>query len=103
MPHITARTKRRRSSTETLATRLRGRTGARGEQGVPGAAGVLSPEQLEYFERVTEEIALIHKDLDIQLRRFSQVQMQMDQLQAILVPTGRATRIGTVGTRKQAN
>ena len=103
MPQINAGRRRRRSSTASLATRLRGRTGARGKQGVPGAAGVLSPEQLEYFQRVTEEIAVIHHDLDIQLRRFAQVQMQMDQLQALFVPPAKATRIATVGARKQPN
>jgi len=104
MPQINARPKRDRRSTVTLATRLRGRTGARGKQGVPGAAGALSPEQLEYFERVNEQIALIHRDLDIQLRRFSQVQMQMDQLQALLMPSpAKPTRIATAGARKQAN
>src|SRR4051794_595316 len=100
---MTASTNRRRSSTETLATHLRGRMGRRGAQGAPGAAGVLSAEQLGYFERVSGEIALIHRDLDIQLRRFSQVQMQMDQLQALLMPSATPTRRGASKARKPAN
>ena len=95
MPQFNARTKRRRSSTAILASRLRGRTGAKGKQGVPGSAGVLNSEQLEYFARVTEQIATIHRDLDIQLRRFSQVQMQLDQLQALLMPAITAPRTGS--------
>ena len=101
MPHTRPRGNRRRSSTATLASRLRGRRGARGEQGIPGPAGVLGPDHLEYFERVTEEIALIHRDLDIQLRRFAQVQMQLDQLRALMVPHLGATRARTAGLRKQ--
>jgi len=58
---------------------------------------------LEYFERVSGEIALIHRDLDIQLLRFSQVQMQMDRLQALLMPSAKPTRIVVGGARKPAN
>jgi hypothetical protein len=60
---------------------------------------VLDPDHLEYFERVTEQIAHIHRDLDIQLRRFSQVQMQMDQLRALLVPQI-SSRAGAAGPRR---
>ncbi|HEV3215480.1 MAG TPA: hypothetical protein VGZ27_07135 [Vicinamibacterales bacterium] len=101
MAHIHARrTRRHRSSTADLATRLRGRAGPKGEQGVPGPAGALSADHLEYFEHVTEEIAHIHRDLDIQLRRFAQVQMQMDQLRALLAPNIAPVGGTTAGPRK---
>jgi hypothetical protein len=101
MLHPRAASRRHRSSTADLATRLRGRRGAKGEQGIQGPVGVLNPEHLEYFERVTEEIAHIHRDLDIQLRRVAEVQMQMDQLWALLVPAVESTRSKTAGLRKQ--
>jgi len=63
----------------------------------------LGPEHVEYFERVTEEIALIHRDLDIQVRRFAHVQMELDQLRLLLVPTVAPTRAGIARLRKQAN
>jgi hypothetical protein len=57
-------------------------------------------DHLEYLEKVTEQIAHIHRDLDIQLRRFSQVQMQMDQLRSLLVPQISSPRAGAAGPRR---
>jgi hypothetical protein len=103
MPDARAASKRRRSSTANLAGRLRGRKGRTGEQGIQGPPGVLDPEHVKYFECVTGEIDQIHKDLDIQLRRFAQLQKQMDQLRALLLlPSVAALRAGPARPRKQA-
>jgi hypothetical protein len=56
---------------------------------------------VKYFECITGEIARIHEDLDIQLGRFAQLQMQLDQLRDRLLPSVAPTSAGTARTRKQ--
>jgi hypothetical protein len=60
------------------------------------------PKHVKYFECVTGEIAHLHKDLDIQLRRFARLQKEMDQLRArLLLPSVASMRAGTARPRKQ--
>jgi len=102
MTKINARIRRRGSTVKPDA--LRDCAAASDTQLAPETAGVLSPEQREYFEQFTKEIALIHRNLDLQLRRFSQVQLQIDGLQALLISTPvNAIRAGACSLKKQPN
>ncbi len=80
---------------------LRGATGARGERGAQGArgergatgergpAGPAGPEgpkmrPAEVLALVDDQFNEIRKQLDLQLKRFAQVQVQLDQIHGLV-------------------
>jgi hypothetical protein len=69
------------------ATGATGKSGIKGEKGAPGAAGrpgTAKPlprrEQLEVLTIVQKQIDDIHRELDVQLRRMAQLQVQVDDV-----------------------
>ena len=59
----------------------RGRIGARGKQGERGTTGKAAPnERAKLVAEVNGHIEDIYKELDVQLKRMSQIQQQVDEL-----------------------
>jgi hypothetical protein len=58
--------------------RRRGERGKTGERGPAGKA--TPPERKELIEEVNGHIEAIYKELDVQLKRISQIQQQVDEL-----------------------
>lgn len=61
----------------------RGPRGARGHRGARGPAG-RTPTRAQILAAVGDQLADIRRQLDIQLTRFGQLQMQVDHLQGLL-------------------
>jgi len=65
-------------------TGARGATGERGQQGEPGergAAGKPAPsDRSALVVEVNGHIEAIYKELDVQMKRMSQIQQQVDEL-----------------------
>src|SRR3954453_363840 len=67
----------------TGATGKTGATGRRGAAGKPVAAAPSIPdERMELLTLVEGQIEDIYKELDIQMKRMAQLQMQIDELRA---------------------
>ena len=66
----------------------KGNTGARGATGAPGAVGATgraAPEDsVNALASVHDEIDHIHQELDVQMMRMAQVQMELDEVRATL-------------------
>jgi len=71
----------------------RGEPGPRGEKGERGARDdSASPSTLEQLNEIEHSIEDIYKELDIQMKRMSQIQQQVDELRTkVRQLTGTAT------------
>ena len=63
-----------------------GARGARGQQGARGAQGPAGPpaSRADILAVVEDQFAEVRKQLDIQLTRFAQLQLQLDQIHKLL-------------------
>ncbi|MFN2509246.1 MAG: collagen-like protein [Chthoniobacterales bacterium] len=61
----------------------RGEHGARGERGERGPAGP-PPSRADILALVEDQFSEMRKQLDVQLTRFAQLQMQLDQIHKLL-------------------
>ena len=71
------------------ATGARGEKGAHGLRGLPGPAGPAGPagpkmKPAEVLALVEDQFFEIRKQLDVQLQRFAQLQMQLDQIHGLI-------------------
>jgi hypothetical protein len=64
---------------KTGARGPKGAMGARENLGAPSAGGAMNREALS---RIHEQIQDIYQELDVQLRRMAQLQMQLDEVRA---------------------
>jgi hypothetical protein len=61
----------------------RGRTGRRGAAGERGPAGPV-PSRIDILAAVEDQFSEMRKQLDLQLMRFAQLQVQLDQIHKLL-------------------
>ena len=61
-------------------TGQRGPQGAVGQRGPTGSSGVLPSERRRLFASLHEQVDNIYKELDVQMKRMAQLQVQLDEV-----------------------